>query len=170
MLLGCSLISGAPLWSSLRTWFFGQGTWVTECNLVVISDLSSWCSHPSRWTSHPSSFTTGRDWTRFTTHMFFTAPTAERCKRTFLEIKFPIENPVHSVYPPYLFLLNYHKSPYITCRSLSSLSLQHPPKYPNQLFFASPLYMFRAVHTPIIRSTILTVSTAIGTIHTVRNK
>ena len=35
---------------------------------------------------------------------------------------------------------------------------------------ASPLYMFRAAHTPIIRSTILTVSTAIGTIHTVRNK
>ena len=32
-------------------------------------------------------------------------------------------------------------------------------------FSASPLYMFRAVHTPIIRSTILTVSTAIGTIH-----
>ena len=32
-------------------------------------------------------------------------------------------------------------------------------------FFASPLYMFRAAHTPIIRSTILTVSTAIGTIH-----
>ena len=32
-------------------------------------------------------------------------------------------------------------------------------------FSASPLYMFRAVHTPIIRSTILTVSTGIGTIH-----
>ena len=32
-------------------------------------------------------------------------------------------------------------------------------------FSASPLYMFRAVHTPIIRSTILTVSTATGTIH-----
>ena len=32
-------------------------------------------------------------------------------------------------------------------------------------FSASPLYMFRAVHTPIIRSTILTVLTAIGTIH-----
>ena len=32
-------------------------------------------------------------------------------------------------------------------------------------FSASPLYMFRAAHTPIIRSTILTVSTAIGTIH-----
>ena len=32
-------------------------------------------------------------------------------------------------------------------------------------FSTSPLYMFRAVHTPIIRSTILTVSTAIGTIH-----
>ena len=31
-------------------------------------------------------------------------------------------------------------------------------------FSASPLYMFRAAHTPIIRSTILTVSTAIGTI------
>ena len=30
---------------------------------------------------------------------------------------------------------------------------------------ASPLYMFRTAHTPIIRSTILTVSTAIGTIH-----
>ena len=30
-------------------------------------------------------------------------------------------------------------------------------------FSASPLYMFRAVHTPII--TILTVSTAIGIIH-----
>jgi hypothetical protein len=29
----------------------------------------------------------------------------------------------------------------------------------------SSLYMFRAAHTPIIRSTILTVSTAIGTIH-----
>ena len=37
-------------------------------------------------------------------------------------------------------------------------------------FSASPLYMFRAAHTPIIRSTILTVSTAIGTIHTVRKK
>ena len=37
-------------------------------------------------------------------------------------------------------------------------------------FSASPLYMFRAAHTPIIRSTIFTVSTAIGTIHTVRNK
>ena len=32
-------------------------------------------------------------------------------------------------------------------------------------FSASPHYMFRAAHTPIIRSTILTVSTAIGTIH-----
>ena len=32
-------------------------------------------------------------------------------------------------------------------------------------FSASPLYMFRAAHIPIIRSTILTVSTAIGTIH-----
>ena len=32
-------------------------------------------------------------------------------------------------------------------------------------FSASPLYMFRAAHTPIIRSTILTVSTAIGKIH-----
>ena len=32
-------------------------------------------------------------------------------------------------------------------------------------FCASPIYMFRAVHTSIIRSTILTVSTAIGTIH-----
>ena len=32
-------------------------------------------------------------------------------------------------------------------------------------FSASPLYMFRAAHTPIIRSTILTVSTAVGTIH-----
>ena len=32
-------------------------------------------------------------------------------------------------------------------------------------FSASPLYMFRAAHTPIIRSTTLTVSTAIGTIH-----
>ena len=32
-------------------------------------------------------------------------------------------------------------------------------------FSASPLYMFRAAHTPIIRSTILTVKTAIGTIH-----
>ena len=32
-------------------------------------------------------------------------------------------------------------------------------------FSASPLYMFRAAHTPSIRSTILTVSTAIGTIH-----
>ena len=32
-------------------------------------------------------------------------------------------------------------------------------------FSASPLYMFRAAHTPIIRSTILNVSTAIGTIH-----
>ena len=32
-------------------------------------------------------------------------------------------------------------------------------------FSASPLYMFRAAYTPIIRSTILTVSTAIGTIH-----
>ena len=32
-------------------------------------------------------------------------------------------------------------------------------------FSASPLYMFRAVHKPIIRGTILTVSTAIGTIH-----
>jgi hypothetical protein len=32
-------------------------------------------------------------------------------------------------------------------------------------FSASPLYMFRAAHKPIIRSTILTVSTAIGTIH-----
>ena len=31
-------------------------------------------------------------------------------------------------------------------------------------FSASPLYMFRAVHTPIIRSTGLTVSTVIGTI------
>ena len=31
-------------------------------------------------------------------------------------------------------------------------------------FSASPLRMFRAAHTPIIRSTILTVSTAIGTI------
>ena len=37
-------------------------------------------------------------------------------------------------------------------------------------FSASPPYMFRAAHTPIIRSTILTVSKAIGTIHTVRNK
>ena len=37
-------------------------------------------------------------------------------------------------------------------------------------FSASPLYMFRAAHTPIIRSTILTVSTAIGTIHIVRNE
>ena len=36
-------------------------------------------------------------------------------------------------------------------------------------FSAGPLYMFRAAHTPIIRSTILTVSTAIGTVHTVRN-
>ena len=36
-------------------------------------------------------------------------------------------------------------------------------------FSAGPLYMFRAAYTPIIRSTILTVSTAIGTIHTVRN-
>ena len=33
-------------------------------------------------------------------------------------------------------------------------------------FSACPLYMFRAAHTPIIRSTILTVSTAIGKIHT----
>ena len=81
-----------------------------------------------------SSFTTGRDWTRVTTHMFFTAPTAERCKRTFLEIRFPIENPIHSVCPPYLFWLNDHKSPYIACRSLSSLSLQHSRKYPNQLY------------------------------------
>ena len=32
-------------------------------------------------------------------------------------------------------------------------------------FSASPLYMFRAAHKPIIRSTILTVTTAIGTIH-----
>jgi len=32
-------------------------------------------------------------------------------------------------------------------------------------FSASPLYMFRAAHTPTIRSTISTVSTAIGTIH-----
>ena len=32
-------------------------------------------------------------------------------------------------------------------------------------FSASPLYMFRVAYTPIIRSTILTVSTAIGTIH-----
>ena len=32
-------------------------------------------------------------------------------------------------------------------------------------FSASPLHMFRAAHTPITRSTILTVSTAIGTIH-----
>ena len=32
-------------------------------------------------------------------------------------------------------------------------------------FSASPRYMFRAAHTPILRSTILTVSTAIGTIH-----
>jgi len=32
-------------------------------------------------------------------------------------------------------------------------------------FSASPLYMFRAAHTPIIRSTISTVSTGIGTIH-----
>ena len=32
------------------------------------------------------------------------------------------------------------------------------------LFSASPLYMFRALHTPIIRSTGLTVSTVIGTI------
>ena len=32
-------------------------------------------------------------------------------------------------------------------------------------FSASPLCVFRAAHTPIIRSTILTVSTAIGTIH-----
>jgi hypothetical protein len=32
-------------------------------------------------------------------------------------------------------------------------------------FSASPLYMFRAAHTLIIRSTILTVSPAIGTIH-----
>ena len=32
-------------------------------------------------------------------------------------------------------------------------------------FSASPLYMFRAAHTPIIRSTIVTVSTAIVTIH-----
>ena len=32
-------------------------------------------------------------------------------------------------------------------------------------FSASPLYMFRAAHMPIIRSTILTVSTAVGTIH-----
>ena len=32
-------------------------------------------------------------------------------------------------------------------------------------FSAGPLYMFWAAHTPIIRSTILTVSTAIGTIH-----
>ena len=31
-------------------------------------------------------------------------------------------------------------------------------------FSASPLYMFRAVHTPIIRNTGLTVSTVIGTI------
>ena len=31
-------------------------------------------------------------------------------------------------------------------------------------FSASPLYKFRAVHTPIIRSTGLTVSTVIGTI------
>jgi len=37
-------------------------------------------------------------------------------------------------------------------------------------FSAGPLYMFWAAHTPIIRSTILTVSTAIGTIRTVRNK
>jgi uncharacterized UPF0146 family protein len=34
-------------------------------------------------------------------------------------------------------------------------------------FSARPLYMFRAAHTPIIRSTILTVSTAIGTIGTI---
>ena len=32
-------------------------------------------------------------------------------------------------------------------------------------FSASPLHTFRAAHTPVIRSTILTVSTAIGTIH-----
>ena len=32
-------------------------------------------------------------------------------------------------------------------------------------FSASPLYMFRAAHTPITRSTILTVLTAFGTIH-----
>ena len=32
------------------------------------------------------------------------------------------------------------------------------------IFSASPLYMFRAVHTAIIRSTGLTVSTVIGTI------
>ena len=36
----------------------------------------------------------------------------------------------------------------------------------SEIYFpASPLYMFRAAHTSIIRSTILTVSTAIGTIH-----
>ena len=131
MLLGCSLISGAPLWSSLCTWFLGQDAWVTECDLVVsVGDLSSWCSHPPG--AHPtqSGFTTSRDWTRVTTHMFFTALTAER---TFLDIRFPIENPIHSVCPLYLFWLNYHKSPYITCRSLSSLPLQHPRKYPNQL-------------------------------------
>ena len=94
---------------------------------------------PAGAVTHPgahhtqSSFTTGRDWTRVTTYMFFTAPTAERCKRTFPGIRFLIENPMHSVCPPYLFWLNYHKSPYLTCRSLSLLSLQHPPKYPNQL-------------------------------------
>ena len=35
----------------------------------------------------------------------------------------------------------------------------------NFYFSASPLYMFRVAHTPIIRSTILTVQTAIGTIY-----
>lgn len=79
-----------------------------------------------------SSFTTGRDWTRDTTCIFFTASIAERYKRKFLEIRFFIENPIHSVCPPYLFWLNYHKSPCVTFRSLSLLSLQHPPKYPNQ--------------------------------------
>ena len=37
--------------------------------------------------------------------------------------------------------------------------------YSEIYFSASPLHMFRAARTPIIRSTILTVSTAIGTIH-----
>jgi hypothetical protein len=102
-----------------------------------------------------SSFTTGRDWTRVTTHIFFTAPTAERYKRNFLEIRFPIENPIHSVCPPYLFWLNYHKSPYVTCRSLSLLSFQHPPKYPNKLchpdsggsMFVQNLRIIRPLHS-----------------------
>jgi hypothetical protein len=36
----------------------------------------------------------------------------------------------------------------------------------SEIYFSeSPLYIFRAAHTPIIGSTILTVSTAVGTIH-----